>query len=259
MSSLVRKTLLCALNTRSSLQQNGFTAVRNLTSRTMLSKRTFSSPVKFPRQFGSFQQRWCHQKSASLESDSNLSKYLESEIKSEMEDGIEEVDNLLDGWSKECEGVKIVLNKKKGKETVRVKFSIAGALEEYGPEGEEVEYDMPLFCKPPFEVEIVKPSGNTMAIRCMISEGMGEEPSEDDVSDRFEIINVAMTQGEVKETTYVCEAENMDVDMYEGLMDVLDERGIDRAFTQDLIEFSTKYEKKAYVGFISSMKKFADE
>ncbi|XP_062574035.1 uncharacterized protein LOC134235882, partial [Saccostrea cucullata] len=162
MSSLVRKTLLCALNTRSSLQQNGFTAVRNLTSRTMLSKRTFSSPVKFPRQFGSFQQRWCHQKSASLESDSNLSKYLESEIKSEMEDGIEEVDNLLDGWSKECEGVKIVLNKKIGKESVRVKFSIAGALEEYGPEGEEVEYNMPLFCKPPFEVEIVKPSGNTM-------------------------------------------------------------------------------------------------
>lgn len=258
MSNFVRRTFLSMMSTRACVQHKGYTSVANLAERTPCG-RTFSRFIKFPRQFGSFQQRWSHQKSANLESYNNLSKYLEAEIKAEMEDEVGEVGSLLEEWTKEFEGVKVVLSKKVGNETVRVKFNIAGALEGCGPESEELEDDMPLVCKPPFEVEIVKPSGSTMAIRCMIEEGLGEEPSEDYVSDKFEIINVAMSKGEVEDASYVCEAENMDVDMYEGLFDVLNERGIDQVFIENLIEFSTKYEKKEYVNFLSSMKKFADE
>lgn len=258
MSNLARKSLLSMLSTRTYLQNCGPSVLASFHKR-VLSKRTFASISKFPRQFGSIQQRWLHQKNVSQESFNNLSKYLESEIGAEMEDGIENVDNLLEGWTKNCEGVKVVLSKKVGKETVRVSLSISGALEGYeGPDDEDMETDAPLLCKPPFEVEIEKPSGNTLAIRCMINDDMAEDP-EDDVSDIFEILNVTMHNGKPGETTYVCESENMDQEMYEGLLDVLEERGIDKMFTQNLVEFCTKYEKKEYVDFLTSMKKFADE
>lgn len=258
MSNFVRKTLLSTLSTRSFLKQCGSTTVTNFTKST-LCKRTFSSMTKLPRQFGSFQQRWMHQENASKKSYDNLSKYLETEIKGEMEEGVANFDKLLEGWTKHCEGVKITLSKKVGNETVKVNFSISGALEGYsGPEEEEMDVEAPLLCKPPFEVEIVKPSGSTMAIRCLVDEYMMEE-GEDDVSDRFEIVNVTIHNGKLEETTYVCEAENMDAEMYDGLLDVLEERGIDSSFVDNLVEFSTKYEKKEYVDFLTSMKKFADE
>uniref|UniRef100_A0A8W8KW87 Serine/threonine specific protein phosphatases domain-containing protein n=1 Tax=Magallana gigas TaxID=29159 RepID=A0A8W8KW87_MAGGI len=145
-----------------------------------------------------------------------------------MEEGVANFDKLLEGWTKHCDGVKITLSKKVGNETVKVNFSISGALEGYsGPEEEEMDVEAPLLCKPPFEVEIVKPSGSTMAIRCLVDEYMMEE-GEDDVSDRFEIVNVTIHNGKPEETTYVCEAENMDAEMYDGLLDVLEERGIDK-------------------------------
>lgn len=85
------------------------------------------------------------------------------------------------------------------------------------------------------------------------------EEGEDDVFDRFEIVNVTIYNGKLEETTYVCEVENMDVEMYDGFFDVLEERGIDSLFVDNFVEFSTKYEKKEYVDFLTLMKKFVDE
>lgn len=85
------------------------------------------------------------------------------------------------------------------------------------------------------------------------------EEGEDDVFDRFEIVNVTIYNGKLEETTYVCEVENMDVEMYDGFFDVLEERGIDSLFVDSFVEFSIKYEKKEYVDFLMLMKKFVDE
>lgn len=85
------------------------------------------------------------------------------------------------------------------------------------------------------------------------------EEGEDDVFDRFEIVNVMIYNGKLEETIYVCEVENMDVEMYDGFFDVLEERGIDSLFVDNFVEFSIKYEKKEYVDFLILMKKFVDE
>lgn len=85
------------------------------------------------------------------------------------------------------------------------------------------------------------------------------EEGEDDVFDRFEIVNVTIYNEKLEEMMYVCEVENMDVEMYDGFFDVLEERGIDSLFVDNFVEFSTKYEKKEYVDFLILMKKFVDE
>lgn len=186
-------------------------------------------------------------------------KYLEIEIKGEMEEGVVNFDKFFEGWMKYCEGVKIILLKKVGNEIVKVNFSIFGVFEGYsGLEEEEMDVEVFLLCKFLFEVEIVKFSGSIMVIWCFVDEYMMEE-GEDDVFDRFEIVNVMIYNGKLEEMIYVCEVENMDVEMYDGFFDVLEERGIDSLFVDNLVEFSTKYEKKEYVDFLTLMKKFVDE
>lgn len=57
----------------------------------------------------------------------------------------------------------------------------------------------------------------------------------------------------------MCSGETMDGEMYEKLMDMLDERKIDNDFANELIEFSTGYEHGEYIKFLTKFKSFVDE
>ena len=45
--------------------------------------------------------------------------------------------------------------------------------------------------------------------------------------------------------------------LYDMLLTMLEERGVDANFVDALVEFSTSYEHKQYIGFLEGLKKFA--
>lgn len=47
--------------------------------------------------------------------------------------------------------------------------------------------------------------------------------------------------------------------MYEMLMDMLHDRGIDDKFIQNLIDYSTNYEQSRYVSMLTDLKSFVEE
>ena len=48
-------------------------------------------------------------------------------------------------------------------------------------------------------------------------------------------------------------------ELFDLLMDMLDERGINDEFIGHLVDYCTAYENKQYVGFLNSLKSFADK
>ncbi len=46
--------------------------------------------------------------------------------------------------------------------------------------------------------------------------------------------------------------------MYDMMLGMLEERGIDEKFVNSLVEFSTTYEHNKYVGFLEQLKEFAE-
>ena len=46
--------------------------------------------------------------------------------------------------------------------------------------------------------------------------------------------------------------------MYELLMDLLDDRGIDEQFADKMVQFATEYEHEQYVSFLGKLKAFVD-
>ena len=47
--------------------------------------------------------------------------------------------------------------------------------------------------------------------------------------------------------------------LYDLLMNMLDERGLDEEFAQKLVDFSTNYEHKCYIKFLDGLKDFVIE
>ena len=47
--------------------------------------------------------------------------------------------------------------------------------------------------------------------------------------------------------------------LYDLMMDMLDERGINEEFANQLVEFSTAYEHSRYLAFLKDLKSFAEK
>ncbi|GFO46518.1 retroviral-like aspartic protease 1 [Plakobranchus ocellatus] len=125
-----------------------------------------------------------------------------------------------------------------------------------------------MVCKPPFEVELSKDDGKVLALQCsfpsqeqMLEESQysGQNPEAEQIDDQFEIQEVAIHDGEWKDTTFSVSAATMDAELFDLLMDMLDERGINDEFIGHLVDYCTAYENKQYVGFLNSLKSFADK
>merc|ERR1719244_2027754 len=110
-----------------------------------------------------------------------------------------------------------------------------------------------MVCRPPFEVELSKENGPFLALQCAF-------PSADEpIEDQFEIQEVAFHKGEWKDNTYAVSAATMDAELFDLLMDMLDERGINDEFIAELVDYCTSYENKQYIEFLKSLKSFADK
>jgi len=203
----------------------------------------------------------------STEVDKEISSFLEKEIQFETSRSSSDMPKIP-GFEIKTEGGDITLTKKTNSESVVIRLSVNGAVDSIAPETSTSNPDEPpqMECRPPFEVEITKGSGEVLALQCMFPSA--EEPFEDaqqqaadadKIEDQFEIQEVAFHNGEWKDTTFAVSAATMDAELFDLLMDMLDERGVNDEFINNLVDYCTAYENKQYINFLKSLKTFADK
>ncbi|XP_013385378.1 complement component 1 Q subcomponent-binding protein, mitochondrial-like isoform X1 [Lingula anatina] len=220
----------------------------------------------------SIRNSWIQTRCAQSEADQAMSEYLASEIKMEKEMGAKgKGKESMPGWETECNGCNVILKKMRGDETITVKFNVNHSVDSnfddtYSEEGDvaEKEEEPELVSRPMFSVELSK-GGTILQMTCVFSdanEPIEPDQTEEDVfEDAFSIDDVALLrQGESNsEAVYSLTAGVMDADVYQLLMNMLDERDIGEQFAQDLQSFATAYEHKQYISFLEGLKAFASK
>jgi len=197
--------------------------------------------------------------------DKELVEFLKDEIKLENE-GAKSAGKLpkLKGFElTSSEGPNVTLTKKSDNETIVIKLNVNNAVDEsiHEEEGGQAEKEPKMICKPSFTVEISKGGDKTLAIQCVF-------PPEDDIpaaeqgeqyEDLIEIQDFALLEKsqEWTDDVYSLSGGLMDGNLYDLLLKLLEERGIDGELVHQLIEFSTAYEHKKYVSLLEQLQAFA--
>jgi len=198
--------------------------------------------------------------------DEELTQFLTSEIELEKKSQNKSLP-AIPGWSVSHDGSNVVFEKKFGDEKVVVRTNINHSVDQknFGEEvNEEVATEM--VCRPEFSVEITK-NNLTLGINCAFvdTEDVEDEQSanpemttEDKqaLEDEFQINEFSLFEGEFKENSYAVSGDVMDGSMYDLMMDLLHERGVNQEFARSLIQYTTVYEHTQYVGLLVKLKDF---
>ncbi|XP_064612882.1 complement component 1 Q subcomponent-binding protein, mitochondrial-like [Liolophura sinensis] len=201
------------------------------------------------------------------EVDKELVEFLDKEISLEKETSKKRgVPNLADFQAK-TDGANVTLTRKLSDETITIKFNINNSVDADGlPEAEEYDQsqgEIPnMISKPPFIVELNKGGKRTLSVQCSFPppEGMSPDqsapPETEQIVDSYEINEVALHEGEWEEEVYSLQSDVMDGNLYDLLMDMLDERGINEEFTSNMVQYATGYEHAKYLEFLENLKTF---
>lgn len=205
----------------------------------------------------------------STEVDKEISKFLDKEISYEKSRATSSLPTIP-GFEIQTDGANVTLTKVSGKEKIVVRLSVNGSVDSIMSDSTTEKEDEPpqMICRPPFDVEITKGDGTVFALQCSfpVQDQDFEDASQyakgqqtEQIDDQFEIQDVAIHGGEWKDTTFSVSAATMDAELFDLLMDMLDERGINDEFIMQLVDFCTAYENKQYIGFLQNLKTFADK
>lgn len=203
----------------------------------------------------------------SPQSDKELSEFLETEIELEKK-SMKKALPSLEGWSITTDGSNVIFKKQFNGEEITLKTNVNHSVDARNETEEEIEENREkqmngeMVCKPDFAVEIKR--GNTiLGVNCSyMSADDVEEPKEEDVEeieDEFQINEISIFEGEFKDSSYAVAGDVMDGSMYDLMMDLLHERGINQDFAKKLIEYTTVYEHSQYVGLLQKLKSFISQ
>ncbi|CAF0724261.1 unnamed protein product [Brachionus calyciflorus] len=190
----------------------------------------------------------------------DLSNFLNEEIKLEQEarKNRNELPKVT-GFNVKTDGPNVTLTKKFNDEEVTVKFNVNGSLDNEGNVDQAVdsaknpEAQTPdLKSRPVFSVE-VKRGDQVLGFGC--SYLPAEEGSTESVED-FQIDELTVHTGDWNENVYTADCSVLDENLYDLLLNLLDERGIGEQFANELAEFSTSYEHQQYIGLLEKLQKF---
>lgn len=166
----------------------------------------------------------------------------------------------------QTDGSDVVLKKSSDNEIVSIRFNINHSVDDDPvefDENQEPEEDMA--SRPAFTVEINKGGKTTLAIQCQFPQEMAhaqEQEQGEQYDDMIEITEVALlnnNEGNWEDSVYSVSGHIMDGNLYDMLLNLLEERGIDGEFIEQLVDFSTSYEQQQYVKFLENLKNFSEE
>ncbi|XP_033107866.1 complement component 1 Q subcomponent-binding protein, mitochondrial-like [Anneissia japonica] len=194
------------------------------------------------------------------EGDKELANFLEREIKLEKKHQQKDALPEVPGFHPTFDGAKVSLSKNENGEGVVISFNINHSVEAEGSgEGESDEEGPLMRSYPDFHVEVTKDGQPTLSLRCSFSTDLndGEEDEVDQQEDKFIIDEVSIYKDPSMDSVYTVGSEVMDGDLYDLLMNMLEERGVTDSFTDTLCEFATSVEHSQYIQFLQSLKEIA--
>ncbi|CAG2181533.1 unnamed protein product [Oppiella nova] len=204
--------------------------------------------------------------------DEELTQFLKSEIELEKKSQTEPLPQLK-GWSVATDGSNLTFTKTYGSEQIAVRANVNHSVDTRGF-NEDVEnpeqMSAPMVCRPDFAVEIKK-GNRTLGINCSFVDledvdgddgpqgtAGGQESGADAqaLEDEFQINELSIYEGEFKDSSYLVAGDVMDGSMYDLMMDLLHERGVDQEFAKQLIDYTTVYDHTQYVGLLEKLRDF---
>ncbi len=114
---------------------------------------------------------------------------------------------------------------------------------------------------PNFEVDIVKSNGKTLSFSCSYIQGdmmdQAQGGGEEQMDDSFTIDEVTMFEGEDwSEKKYAVAGDILDGYLYDLFMNMLEERGINKAFADQLSDYCSAHEHSLYINMLEDLQKF---
>jgi complement component 1 Q subcomponent-binding protein len=195
--------------------------------------------------------------------DKELVQFLTEEIDNEKKSQASPKLPKIEGFDIKTDSSSITLTKKIDNEVVTVNLNVNHTVDAEVSDSEiDPNVDKPeapeMKSKPNFSVEISK-GGKILAFNCSFQQEYEPEVQSDPdaFNDLFSIDELAVYEGERTDLTYAVAGEIMDGYLYDLLMNLLEERGISNQFAEKLMEFSTSYEHKLYIGLLERLKSFA--
>ncbi|XP_025410594.1 complement component 1 Q subcomponent-binding protein, mitochondrial [Sipha flava] len=182
-----------------------------------------------------------------------LQQFLDNEIKTEEQTSDKTyLPKTFEGFKVNADGAEIELIKESSDETIAIKFNINHSVSEEETEGAE---KVALRSKPDFEVDITR--GNTiLGFNCSYASNFDNAELEEADEDVFHIDEVTIYEDKYSDNKYALAGDTLDSDLYDLLITFLAEKGISNTFVENLSDFSTQYEQKVYIKFLSDLRKF---
>jgi len=117
-----------------------------------------------------------------------------------------------------------------------------------------------MLSRPNFEVDLIKPGGKTISFTCSYvnPEETGEEANQEEgLDDLFAIDEVVMFEGEKhSDSCYAVAGDILDGYLYDLLMTMLEERGVDNTFAERLSEWCSSHEHGQYINLLEQIEKW---
>jgi len=210
------------------------------------------------RQPSQFSCNTVQSRSFASQGDSEIVKFLGEEIATEKTN--QKALPKLAGWEVKIEGAEVTLVRGGGTggEKVQVSLNVNHTVDSAEPDDGEGEAPE-MMSRPNFEVDIIKSNGRTLSFTCVyVHPEMADEGGEAAADDLFAIEEVTMFDGEkVSDNNYAVAGDILDGYLYDLFMGMLEERGIDNAFVDQLSTWCSAHEHSQYINLLSEIEKFA--
>lgn len=196
-------------------------------------------------------------RSFATKGDEEIVKFLSEEIATEKSN--QKALPKLEGWTPKIDGAEVTLTKAgAGGEKIIVSLNVNHTVDSAEPDDGTSAEAPEMLSKPTFEVDIVKSNGQTLSFTCSYVHGDEAPPEAEGQDDLFAIDEVTMYEGENhSDACYAVAGDILDGYLYDLFMTMLDERGVDNEFVDQLSDWCTAHEHAQYIGLLAAIEKFA--
>jgi len=189
--------------------------------------------------------------------DAEILKFLSEEIATEKQN--QKSLPKLEGWEAKIEGAEVTLTKSAAGEKVIVSLNVNHTVDSAMPDdgtGEAPE----MLSRPNFEVDIVKANGRTLSFTCAYvhpEEMEQQEQQQQDDEDLFAIEEVTIDGDKISDKNYAVAGDILDGYLYDLFMSMLEERGVDKQFADNLSAWCSAHEHSQYINLLQKIEQFA--
>lgn len=195
--------------------------------------------------------------STDRKSEAEITEHLQSEIEMEKESQPGQLPKLPGDWKVVADGSDLTLTKTYKGEEITIKANVSYSVDSANPGADEEQGAAQMVCKPDFAIEIKK-GASILGLNCSYihEDEAGAEEGAEKLEDDFQINEISVYEGEFEKNNYAITGDVIDGTLYDMLMNILEDRGVDQAFAKALVEYATVYEHSQYVRLLENLKKF---